>query len=165
MFLGCFSGVSRVFLGCFSGVSLVFLGFFKQTICRIFCWFQVFLSRANKVSTEPICVYIYSVFPVFFLGFWLGDLLASGSGSAPRVSSWAVWHSGFNLEWKMAFDGRRPLIEDRLRWTMTFDGRQPLMEDNLWWTTTFDGGQPLIEDTLWCKRTFDGRLSWKKDGL
>ena len=36
-------------------------------------------------STGPTCQFLYSVFPVFFWGFWLGDLLASGCGSGTTL--------------------------------------------------------------------------------
>ena len=29
--------------------------------------------------------FLYSLFPIFFLGFWLGDLLASGIGSGTWI--------------------------------------------------------------------------------
>ena len=83
--------------------------------------------------------------------------------------SWAMPPSGLkpknenypkeedDLQWKIPFDGRQPLMKDDLRWKTTFDGRWPLIEDDIQWKTTFDGRRPLTEDDLWCKSTFEGR--------
>ena len=69
------------------------------------------------------------------------------------------WKITFNERWplmevifqlKTTFDERLPSIENNLQLKMTFDGGHTLMEDGLWWKTTFDGRQPLIEDqVLW----------------
>ena len=48
-------------------------------------------------------------------------------------------------------------LKDNLQWKMTFGGRQPLVEDNLWWKTTFSGGWPLVENNLRWRTTFSGR--------
>ena len=70
--------------------------------------------------------------------------------------------------WKTTFDGRRPLVEDKILLKtnleggrhFTFDGGGPLMEDSkedallplfeedLWWKMTFDIIHPLIEENL-----------------
>ena len=57
------------------------------------------------------------------------------------------------LKRRPSFDGRWPMMEDKLWWKTTFDGRHPLIEDNLWWKMTFDGRQPLMKDNLWWKTT------------
>ena len=59
------------------------------------------------------------------------------------------------LRIKLSFDGRQPLMEDKLWWRTNCHGGRTLMEDNLWWKTTFDGRQPLMEDNLWWKTTYD----------
>ena len=43
--------------------------------------------------------------------------------------------SFIDLQWKTAFDGRWPLVEDDVWWKATCDGRWPLMEEDLWYMT------------------------------
>ena len=43
----------------------------------------------------------------------------------------------------MTFNGRQPLMEDKVQWKTSFNGSQPSMEDHLRWETKFNGRYDL----------------------
>ena len=58
------------------------------------------------------------------------------------------------LSWTMPHSAQKPKTEnvqkeeDDLQWKMTFDGRQPLMDADLWRKKTFVERQHSMEDNL-----------------
>ena len=64
-----------------------------------------------------------------------------------------------DLQWKMTFSGRQPLVEDDLLWKNDLPFEDDLLwEDDLRWKTAFGGRRPSVDDDLHWKTTFVGSL-------